>query len=80
MTRGGYNEYVISFILMQLVLKLVRKLKASLWVQIFPNVLLFGPSSKVLCFGSCGFHATAKFSPKLSGPGNSSMTCSRILC
>jgi len=38
MTSGGCNEYVIAFILMQLVLKLVRKLKASLWVQIFSNV------------------------------------------
>jgi len=37
MLSGGCNEYAIVLILVQLVLKLVRKLKASLWVQIFPN-------------------------------------------
>jgi len=35
---GGCNENVAFLILIQLVLKLIRKLKASLWVQIPPNV------------------------------------------
>jgi len=34
---GGCNEIMIALILMQLVLKLVRKLKASFGVQLFPN-------------------------------------------
>jgi len=38
---GGCNEYMVTLILMQLVLKLVRKLKASLWVQFFPNIPKF---------------------------------------
>jgi len=40
MPSGGCNEYVIALILMQLVLKLLRKLNASLWVQIFGKALL----------------------------------------
>jgi len=38
MTSGSCNEYAIAFILIQLVLKSIIKLKASLRVQIFPNV------------------------------------------
>jgi len=34
---GGCNENMIALILMQLILKLVRKLKASFWVQFFCN-------------------------------------------
>jgi len=36
---GGCNENMIALILMQLIIKLVRKLKASLGVQFFCNDL-----------------------------------------
>jgi len=39
MASGGCNDYVVTLILMQLVSKLVRKLKVSLWVQFPPNEL-----------------------------------------
>jgi len=37
MPSGGCNEIMIALILIQLLLKLVRKFKASFWVQCFPN-------------------------------------------